>query len=155
MDHAIFQSTIERIVGAGDFEALADYLADDVEFKLTITVGSPANGEVRGKQAVIDYLTNVADADGDEQDRSPETFGSHERFVIAGDDGLAITKSGVRARSEYAFVFDVSDGLITRMLIHHDLSLVVGPRRKHSVRAGRRLDGARAGVPATRTLQEA
>jgi hypothetical protein len=33
MDPAIFQSTIERIVGAGDFEALADYLADDVEFK--------------------------------------------------------------------------------------------------------------------------
>lgn len=152
MDLAIFQSTIERIVRAGDFDALAGYLADDVEFKLTITVGSPANGEVRGKQAVIDYLTNATDADRDKEDRSPETFGSRERFVIAGDDELAITKSGVRARSEYAFVFDISDGLITRLRIHHDLSLVVRP---HSKRPGRPLDGARAGVASTRTLQEA
>jgi ketosteroid isomerase-like protein len=143
MDHLVFRSEIERIVETADFPVLADYLADDAELKVTIAVRSPTDGEVRGKQAVIDYFMNVKDASAIQEHRFLESLGSHERFVVVCDDGFAIMKGGIRVRSECAFVFDVHDGLITRLLIHQDLS-VVGPHAGNKVLDGEGDDGLRA-----------
>jgi ketosteroid isomerase-like protein len=149
MDHLVLQSAIERIVETGDFRALADYLTDDVEFKLTIAVKSPTNGEVRGKDAVIDYFMDVEGTNTIPEKKPMESFGSDERFVVLGDDSFTIMKSGILARSECAFVFDVRDGMITRLSIHQDLCVVVGPPGEKKLLTGERVRGSWAGVAAT------
>ena len=99
-----------------DFQPFYDALADDVEHKLSV-------GELRGKQAVVDYFER-----GDETvdfrpfDKPLEYYGGGDRAVIVGDETFKVRESGVTHRAEWAWVVDVRDGLITRIVEIQDLS---------------------------------
>jgi ketosteroid isomerase-like protein len=129
MDNHAVQDMIKEIVETSEFEPLFNYLSDDVVFKVTIPPGTPISGEFRGKQAVIDYFTSIGDIATFRQERPLEFFIRGERIVVLGDDSFTIKKSGGTARSEYALVFDIRDGLITRFLIIQDLSAFVDAYR--------------------------
>ena len=114
----------KSIFEAEDFQPLLEHLDDDVVFKATIPEGTPISGEFRGKQAVVDYFTNLGDVAEFRQEKPLEFFGSGGRVVVLGEDSFEIKKSGVTARSEYAIVTDFRTGLITSILIIQNLSAI-------------------------------
>jgi hypothetical protein len=89
-----------------------------------VAAGSPGYSEHRGKRSVISHLQSVAEADPPRIDQTPDFFASGDRIVAIRDARFAIG-SGLTVRSECALVFDVYNGLITRLGIHYELSPVV------------------------------
>lgn len=99
-----------------DLQAFFDALADDVVLKLSV-------GEARGKQAVVDYFANVAATmDVRPFDAPLEYYGAGDRVVILGDETITVRRTGATHQSEWAWVVDVHDGSITRILDIQDLS---------------------------------
>jgi ketosteroid isomerase-like protein len=115
-------SLAKSVFEAEDFQLLLDHLADDVVFKATIPEDTLISGEFCGKQAVVDYFTNLGDVAKLRQEKQPLEFFSGGRVVVLGDDSFEIKKSGVTACSEYAIVVDCRDGSITSVHIIQNLS---------------------------------
>lgn len=119
----------KSVFEAEDFEPLLERLADDVVFKVTIPEGTPISGEFRGKRAVLDYFAKLDNVTTFRQEKPLEFFESGDRVVVLGDDSFEIKESGVTARSEYAIVVDLRDGLITSILIIQDLTAIADAYR--------------------------
>jgi uncharacterized protein len=103
-----------------DFQPFFDALADDVVFKVSV-------GEVRGKQAVIDYFINASETmEFHPFERPLEYYGDGHRVVILGDETFRVRDTGDTHRAEWAWVCDVHDGRITRILAIQDLSGIAG-----------------------------
>jgi ethanolamine utilization protein EutQ len=101
---------------SGDFERFHDALAEDVV--LTTPVG-----EVRGKQAVIGYFANAgATLEYDIFVRPLEYYGDGRRVVQVGGETFRVKATGATHEADWAWVFDVEDGRITRILAIMDLS---------------------------------
>jgi hypothetical protein len=115
------QDAIEQVAETANFRPLFDHFPDDIELKVTITVGSPLCMERRGKQSIISYLQNVSEAPTLRIGGPLDFFASGERIVVIRDEHFAIG-SGLTVRSESALVFEIHDGLITRLGIHYELS---------------------------------
>jgi ethanolamine utilization protein EutQ len=99
-----------------DFQPFYDALADDVEHKLSV-------GELRGKQAVVDYFERGSETVVFRPFEKPlEYYGGGDRAVVVGDETFKVKESGVTHRAEWAWVVDVRDGLITRIVEIQDLS---------------------------------
>jgi ketosteroid isomerase-like protein len=99
-----------------DFQPFFDALAEDVVFKVSV-------GEVRGRQAVVDYFINAsAMMEFHPFERTLEYYGDGDRVVILGDETFKVRETGVTHQAEWAWVCDVHDGLITRILAIQDLS---------------------------------
>jgi ethanolamine utilization protein EutQ len=99
-----------------DYGPFFDALADDVVLELSV-------GEVRGKQAVIDYYLHAsATLDFQPFERPLEYFADGNRVVILGSEIFTIKESGATHRAEWAWVLDVADGVITRILGIEDLA---------------------------------
>jgi ethanolamine utilization protein EutQ len=112
-----------------DFQPFFDALADDVVVKFSV-------GELRGKQAVVDYFANAATTmDFRPFEKPLEYYGDGDRAVIVGDETFRVRETGVTHRAEWAWVVDVHDGLITRIVGIQDLSGVAGPVREAIVKA--------------------
>jgi ethanolamine utilization protein EutQ len=98
------------------FHRFQDALAEDVV--LTTPVG-----EVRGKQAVIGYFSNAAATlEFDIFVRPLEYFGDGNRVVQVGGEIFTVKETGATREADWAWVFDVEDALITRILAIQDLS---------------------------------
>jgi ketosteroid isomerase-like protein len=123
---ALAQSLLE----SDDWQPLIDHLADDVVFKVTIPDGTPVSGELRGKQAVVEYLTRLPDLLEFRQERPLQFFGNGDRVVVLGKESFDVKESGVTVHgSEYADVLDFRDGLITRFLVIQDTSAIADAYR--------------------------
>ncbi len=112
-----------------DYEPFFDALADDVVFKTEV-------GEVRGKQAFIGYLATASvTMEFDIFEKPLEYYGDGDRVVILGDESFKVKDTGATHRAEWAWVVDVHDGLITRILHHQDLARIAGPVREALTKA--------------------
>jgi ketosteroid isomerase-like protein len=101
---------------SGDIGPFFDALADDIVFKLPV-------GELHGKQAVIDYFTHAQEAiEANPFDKPLEYFCTGDRVVILGDETFKVRETGIRHQAEWAWVHDVHDGVITRIVAIQDLS---------------------------------
>jgi ethanolamine utilization protein EutQ len=99
-----------------DFGRFYDAFADDIVFNNSI-------GEIHGKQALIDYLTGEAEMVGyDIFVRPLEYYGAGNRAVQAGGEVFTVKATGETYEADWAWVFDVEDGRITRILAIQDLS---------------------------------
>jgi ketosteroid isomerase-like protein len=120
----------KRVLESEDWPQLIDRMADDVVFKATIPEGTPVSGEFRGKQAVVEHLTNLANVLEFRQEKPMEFFGAGERVVALGTETVEIKKNGVTVPgSEYADVLDFRDGMVARFLVIQDLSAVLDAYR--------------------------
>jgi ketosteroid isomerase-like protein len=119
-----------RLIDTDDWQPLLDHLAEDVAFKVTIPDGTPISGELHGKQAVVDHLTNLGELLEFRQETPLQFYGRDARVVVLGTEAVEIKKSGVTVpESEYATVLDFRDGMITRFLVIQDLSAVLDAYR--------------------------
>jgi ketosteroid isomerase-like protein len=116
----VVQDAIKNAIDTGDFSPLYDYFADDVELRIAMAVGSSISDE-RSKRSVIDCLQKLAEVDLPLDDQAPEFVANGKRIVAFWDESLPL-RSGLAMRDQCTLVFDVNDGLITRLAIHHDLS---------------------------------
>jgi ketosteroid isomerase-like protein len=114
----IVQDILDRMLPTADLQPLLDHLADDV----ALTVAAPHGGsadtqEGRGKAAVLDYFATLGDL---------LTFWrvkyswSGGRVVVMAEERFTIQPGGLAAQSELALIFDLRDGLITRLLVVED-----------------------------------
>ena len=101
---------------SNDLQRFVDALAENVV--LTTPVG-----EARGKQAVIGYFANAAATlEFDIFVRPLEYFGDGNRVVQLGGEVFRVKETGARHEADWAWVFDVEDGRITRILAIQDLA---------------------------------
>lgn len=105
---------------SGDPRAFFDALADDVVLRNSL-------GELRGKQAVVDYFAAAAATiDFQPFERPLEYFADGDRVVILGAETFRVKESGATHHADWAWVVDLRGGLITRILSIQDLSGVAG-----------------------------
>jgi ethanolamine utilization protein EutQ len=98
------------------FQRFQDALAEEVVFTTPV-------GEVRGKQAVIGYFSNAASTlEFDIFVRPLEYFGDGKRVVQVGGETFTVKDTGATHEADWAWIFDVEDGRITRILAIQDLS---------------------------------
>jgi ketosteroid isomerase-like protein len=136
MDHI---ALARRLIDTEDWQPLLDHLAHDVAFKVTIPEGTPISGELHGKQAVVDHLTNLGELLEFQQEKPPQFYGRDERVVVLGKETVEIKKNGVTVPgSEYATVLDFRDQLITRFLVIQDMTALVDAYRDDQLGRGRR-----------------
>jgi len=115
---ALIRDILERMLPASDLQPLLDHLADDVVF----TVAGPEGGVNAdggdGKAAVAEYFGTLG---------ALVTFWrvkyawSGGRVVVLAEERFTIEPIGLAAQSELALIFDVNEGLITRLLVVEDL----------------------------------
>jgi uncharacterized protein len=95
---------------------LFDALAEDVVLTLPV-------GEACGKQAVIGYFAHAAATlEFNLFVRPLEYFGDSKRVVQVGGETFRVKETGATHEADWAWVFDVEDGRIARILANMDLS---------------------------------
>jgi ketosteroid isomerase-like protein len=98
------------------FQRFQDALAEDAV--LTTPVG-----EVRGKRAVLGYFAHAAATlEFDIFVRPLEYYGDGNRVVQLGGEIFTVKATGDTHESDWAWVFDVKNGRITRILAIQDLA---------------------------------
>lgn len=107
----------------GDFGALPDILADDVEW--TITGTSAVAGTYHGKAAIIeDVLAPFGkrfETGGDRfRPRTLHAIHADGDTVIAWFDGAGVTNDGWTYSNSYAWIMTVRDGRIVRVVAFFD-----------------------------------
>lgn len=103
---------------SNDQQPFFDRLAKDVILTTSL-------GELHGKHAVVHYFTHAGELIEAHPFEQPlEYFGNGDRVVILGEESFTDKHSGVTARTAWAWVHDLRDGLITRILAIQDLSAV-------------------------------
>ena len=121
------RSTMEP--GAG-LQPLFDALAEDVVLSVTVAEGTPISGEFRGRDAVIQYFETLGEVgEFDPFVRPLEYFASGNRVVILGEERFNIKKTGASGSTDFAFVYDFLDGLVTRLLFIEDTSAIADAYR--------------------------
>ena len=122
------------------FKPVFDLFTDDVVFKTAL-------GEVQGKAAVMRYFASTgAMLDANPFAKPLEYYGKNNRVVQLGYETFTVKETGAKKEGEWAFVYDLRDGCITRMVNIQDLSGVeaYAARALAEARAG---DGAPAAKP--------
>ena len=134
-DMTAVRRAVDQIL-VGDLEPLLHLLADDVAFEAAIGGERSISLENSGKQPVVDYFRAlggiVAFWQIDYSDR-----GDH--LIAWGKESFTVENCLIQAGSEFALVFELRDGLITRFLVVEDLRSFIrdsGPLVEPSNRLG-------------------
>jgi ketosteroid isomerase-like protein len=114
---ALVKGILDRMLASGDIQPLLDGLADDVTFTVATPHGSPDPYPGTGKAAVLDYF--VALGDLVTFWRVQYSWGGG-RVVVRVEESFTIEPGGLAADSELALLFELRDGLITRLLVVED-----------------------------------
>lgn len=115
---ALIKGIVDRMLMSGDLRPLLDGL--DEAFVLSVATPDGGPDEATGKAAVVDYFEPLGDL---------ITFWRARyswrgaRVVVLAEESFTIQPAGLAVRSEVALIFDLHDGLITR------LSIVENPSR--------------------------
>ena len=108
---------VDRIL-LGELEPILDLLADDVAFCVAVGGDTPICLDDSGKQPVVDYFTALGGlVTFWQMDYTPRG----DQLIAWGKESFTVENCHMEGGCEFALVFDVSDGLITRFLVVEDL----------------------------------
>jgi ketosteroid isomerase-like protein len=114
---ALVKGILDRMLPSGDLRPLLDGLADDVVFTVATTDDGTGTYQGAGKAAVLDYFAHVGDLFAFWR----VTYSSSgARVVVRGEESFTLQPSGLEAHGEFALLFDLREGLITRLLVVED-----------------------------------
>ena len=102
----------------GELGPLLDLLAEDVEFCVAVGGEEPMCLEDTGRQPIADYLTAVGGLVSFWQIDYTTRGG---RLIAWGKESFTIEKCRLEGGCEFALVFDVRGGRISRLLMVEDL----------------------------------
>jgi ketosteroid isomerase-like protein len=120
---------IRKAIDTGDLGALDGCFADDMEFEVALALGRAVPGRCASEPP-----RQFERIDLPRGDSAPEFFVGAGRIVAFWDERVAL-RTGIAIRSRSTLVFDVRDGLITRLAIHHDLTPASARRPERSLRS--------------------
>jgi ketosteroid isomerase-like protein len=115
--NGFFQGTSQN-----DVEAIAQYIADDVDFYIAESPYMPWTGKKTGKEEVITALKQLIAAhhtaeDDFEMDR---TFIDGTEAAVFGKAGRTVKATGKKFKEPFVMRFSITNGLITRLLMLED-----------------------------------
>jgi hypothetical protein len=116
---AIVKRLVDRILLADDLDPVLHLLADELSFKVAIPGAMPICFADSGKQGMIDYFTALG---GIVTFWQVEYFAAGEHVIAVGKERFTIETGDLTADSDFALVFDVHHGRITRLLVVEDLT---------------------------------
>lgn len=120
MMNEVLQDTIKCAIETGALSFLHDHFSDDVELEIRMAI-EPLASVARSRPDVIDRLRDfdkVASAPGH---GAPDVIANGERVVACWDEWVSL-RSGASIRVQCTMVFDLREGSIARLAIHHDVS---------------------------------
>jgi ketosteroid isomerase-like protein len=108
---------VDRIL-LGDLDPMLDLLAEDVEFCVAVGGDTPICLDDTGKQPVVDYFTALGELVTFWQ---MDYTARGDQLIAWGKESFTIQNCAIDGGCEFALVFDLSEGLITRFLVVEDL----------------------------------
>src|SRR3954451_12414847 len=109
---------------SGALAPLIELLASDVEFEVASGGDAPGCRKDSGQQAVADYFDELGDLPAFW--RMDEFSAIDGRVIAWGDESFTLAGCRLEGRSEFALVFDLRDGRVTRLLVVEDPSFLPG-----------------------------
>jgi SnoaL-like domain len=137
-DTIALRRAVDRML-LGDLDPMLDLLADDVDFCIAVGGDSPICLEDSGKQPVVDYFTALG---GLVTFWQLDYTARGDQLIAWGKEHFTIETCGIEGGCEFAMVFDVADGLITRFLVVEDLPAFIRAGSLEAQTAGLELIGA-------------
>jgi hypothetical protein len=116
---AIVKRLVDRILLAAELDPVLHLLADDLSFKVAIPGAMPICFADSGKQGMVDYFKALG---GIVTFWRVEYFAQGEHVIAVGKERFTTRDCALTADSDFALVFDVHDGLITKLLVVEDLT---------------------------------
>ena len=117
------RGAVDRVLG-GDLDPLLDLLREDVVFQV-FGGCEPSDGneslfclEDSGKEAVADYFRAFG---GIAAFWQMDYSARGDQLIAWGSESFTLEPCGLEGGTEFALVFDLSDGQITRLLVAEDL----------------------------------
>jgi SnoaL-like protein len=137
MDNILLvKSLVDRILLGEDLAPVVHLLADDVVFKVAVADDPPLQS-LPGKEAMVEYFRQLGDIVAFWR---VQYSGEGEHVLVLGRESFTIGTCDIDVESEFALVFDVYDGLITRFMVVEDLSAFI--KDAQLTRLRRRLETA-------------
>ena len=124
---------------SGELEPLLDLLTEDVKFEVVSGGDVPESRKESGKQAVVDYFTALGGLLAFWQVDYSARGG---QVIVWGKESFTVEHCELEGGCEFALVFELSQGMITRLLMIEDLPAfmrgggLVGEGSRAAVRAG-------------------
>jgi ketosteroid isomerase-like protein len=120
---ALVKGILDRMLPSGDLGPLLDGLADDIVFTVATSDDGPGTYLSAGKPVVLDYFENLVYLFAFWR----VTYSSSgARVLVRGEESFTLQPSGLEAHGEFALLFDLRDGLITRLLVVEDPQVLAG-----------------------------
>jgi len=116
-DMTAVRRAVDRLL-AGALGPLLDLLAEDVELELATGGDVPACSKEAGKQPVVDYFSALGGLVAFWQVDYTATGG---QVIAWGRESFTVEHCGLEGACEFALVFALSQGKITRLLVIEDL----------------------------------
>jgi ketosteroid isomerase-like protein len=115
--NGFFQGTSQN-----DVEAIAQYIADDINFYIAESPHMPWTGKKSSKQEVITALRQLTDAHKLAEDdfEMDHTFIDGNEAAVFGKAGRTVKATGKKFKEPFVMRFTVVNGLITRLLMLED-----------------------------------
>ncbi len=114
---AAVRRAVDGLLG-GDLEPLLGLLAEEVELEVATGGDVPDSTTESGAQAVADYFGALG---GMVAFWQLDYSASGEQMIAWGKESFTLDRSGLEGGCEFALVFDLSDGRITRLQVIEDL----------------------------------
>jgi ketosteroid isomerase-like protein len=119
----VVKDAVGRLV-SGALAPLIELLANDVEFEVASGGDAPECRKHSGQQAVADYFDGLGDLPAFW--RMDEFSANGGRVIAWGEEGFMVEGCGLEGGTEFALVFDLRQGRVTRLLVVEDLSFIPG-----------------------------
>src|SRR5262245_40916119 len=141
---ALVKDILDRMLPSGDLQPLREGLADDVVFTVATPDGRAVASQGNGKDAILDYFESLGDMLGFWHARCSS---SGARVIALIEERFTLEPGDMEVRSEFALLFDLRDGMITRLELVEESStstvampgLRAGAGVKYSARASARV----------------
>ena len=112
---------VDRLL-EGDLEPMLDLLAEDVEFEVAVGGGDCTRTTAWGKKPVAEYFEGLGGVVAFWQ---IDYGATGEQVVAWGKESFTVEHCELEGGCEFALVFDLFDGRISRFLVVEDLSSFV------------------------------
>jgi ketosteroid isomerase-like protein len=124
-DMTAVRRTVDRLL-AGEVGPLLDLLAEDVEFEVASGGDVPVRTTASGKEPVAEYFTALGGITAFWQ----MDYTARGGQVIAwGKERFTVDPCGFEGGCEFALVFELEEGTITRVMVIEDLAAYMRPRK--------------------------
>ncbi|MDB5088116.1 MAG: nuclear transport factor 2 family protein [Mucilaginibacter sp.] len=115
--NGFFQGTSQN-----DVEAIAKYIAEDVDFYIAESPYMPWTGKKNGKKEVITALQQIIEAHNTAEDdfEMDHTFIDGTEAAVFGKAGRTVKATGKKFKEPFVMRFTITNGHITRLLMLED-----------------------------------